>query len=134
MQKTYRITPTLSVTLGAKPMDLKVHGIFVRNGLNEIKAYIETKAKELIDAYILEKQSNLDQAVHSFNTNAFSKTQEFNTHLEEQKNYVTEQAVQYATAPIEENPDGSAKYWAEQAKINYQEALDSLDDINNEEV
>lgn len=127
-------TPSLSITLGAKPMDLKVEGIFVRNGIEEINAFIETTGKKNINAFIDEKNASLEQAINLFNANAFEKTNAFNQHLEEQKNYLTEEAIKYATAPIEENPDGSAKYWAQQAKINYESALVLIDEINNEEV
>ena len=58
----------------------------------------------------------------------------FNANAEEQKNYITDEAKYWATAPIEENEAGSAKYWASQAKINYEEALLLADTLNGEEI
>lgn len=124
----------LSVTIGGEPMDLKIAGIFVRNGLEEIQSYVKNEAKVELKEVIRQSGADFEAEIQAFNQNAFLKTNEFNQNALEQKNYTTEEARLWATASLDENPEGSAKYWAEQAKINYQEALDLVDEINNEEV
>ena len=124
----------LNVTFGSEPVNLLVEGVYVHHGKKEIKGYVDDHIKPLLDTIIKEKSVDLDQSVQAFNQNVYQKTTDFNQHLEEQKNYITEQAELFATASIEMNPEGSAKYWAEQAKINYEEALALADEINNEEV
>lgn len=124
----------LSVTIGGEPMDLKIAGIFVRNGLEEIQSYVKNEAKVELKEVIRQSGADFEAEIQAFNQNAFLKTNEFNQNALEQKNYTTEEARLWATASLDENPEGSAKYWAEQAKINYQEALDLVDKINNEEV
>ena len=122
----------LHVTIGSEPLDLKVSGVFVHNGRAEIENYLETTAKPALNAIIEEAGADLEGAIMLFNQNAFEQTELFNQNVEEQKLYITEQAENWATAPIEENPFGSAKYWAECAKINYEEALSLADMINGE--
>lgn len=124
----------LSVTIGAEPIDLKVAGVYVRNGLEEIKSYIQNDAKKELQEVIREAGADFEAEILAYDDNAYMRTEQFNQNVLEQKNYITEEALFWTLASIDENPEGSAKYWAEQAKINYQEALDITDEINNEEV
>ena len=124
----------ISITMGQEPINLNVAGIFVRNGLDEIKGYIQTEGKAELQEIIRQSGADFDAQINAYNDNAFWQTELFNQNALEQSNYVAEEAIYWATAPIDENPMGSAKYWAEQAKINYQEALALTDTINNEEV
>lgn len=124
----------IHVTIGTEPMDLKVEGVFVRNGVEELKGYLEKTAKPALENLIASAGANLKDAIDQFNLNAFEETQKFNQNVEEQKNYVTEEAKYWTDADIEENPLGSAKYWAEQAKINYETSLYLADELNGEEI
>ena len=135
MQEIHSYLPnSIHVTIGTEPIDLKVQGVFVRNGLQEIENYLEQTAKPALEEIINEAGADLEGAIMLFNQNAFEETMKFNANAEEQKNYITDEAKYWATAPIEENEAGSAKYWASQAKINYEEALLLADTLNGEEI
>lgn len=124
----------IHVTIGAEPMDLKVEGIFVHNGVQELKNYLEKTAKPSLQELIANAGADLEGSINAFNLNAFEETQKFNQNVEEQKNYVSEEAQYWTNADIEENPFGSAKYWASQAKINYETSLYLADELNGEEI
>lgn len=135
MQEIFSSSPEgLSVTIGAEPVDLNVAGVYVHNGLEEIKSYVKNEAKAELQEVIRQAGCDFEAEILAYDDNAYMRTEQFNLNALEQKNYITEEALYWTNAPLEENPEGSAKYWAEQAKINYQEALDLTDSINNEEV
>ncbi len=124
----------IHVTIGAEPVDLKVEGVFVRSGVAELEGYLEKTAKPALESLIADAGADLEGAIMLFNQNAFEETLKFNQNVEEQKNYITEEAKLWTDASLEENPEGSAKYWAEQAKINYEESLLLADTLNAEEI
>lgn len=135
MQEIQTYLPNnIHVTIGCEPLDLKVQGVFVRNGLAEIENYLEKTAKPALESLINDAGADLEGAIMLFNQNAFEETLKFNQNAQEQKNYITEEARYWTDASLQENPEGSAKYWAEQAKINYEEALVLADTLNNEEI
>lgn len=75
------------------------------------------------DAHAAEKQSAFDtnaaQKTQAFNDNAQSKTNTFNTNAAQKQAAVdasAENARKWAVGTIQEQPKGSAKYWAENAK------------------
>lgn len=75
------------------------------------------------DVHAAEKQSAFDtnaaQKTQAFNDNAQSKTNTFNTNAAQKQAAVdasAEEARKWAVGTISEQPQGSAKYWAENAK------------------
>lgn len=75
------------------------------------------------DAHAAEKQSAFDtnaaQKTQAFNDNAQSKTNTFNTNAAQKQAAVdasAENARKWAVGTIQEQPSGSARYWAENAK------------------
>ena len=125
---------SIHVSIGTEPIDLKVQGVFVRNGVEEIENYLEKTAKPALQEIINSAGADLEGAIMLFNQNAFEETFKFNQNAEEQKNYITEEAKYWVDADIEDNPAGSAKYWAQQAKINYEDSLLLADTLNGEEI
>lgn len=75
------------------------------------------------DVHASEKQAKFDvnavQKTNDFNQNATTKTNDFNSNASEKQAQVdasAETARKWAIGTISEQPNGSAKYWAEQAK------------------
>ncbi len=134
MQETMHPNHTLHVTIGARPMDLKVEGVFIRNTIEEIDAYINTTGRKALEEITQEQGVSLQEKIQAFNDNAYQQTLLFNQNAQEQKSYIIEDVEAYASGDLEACPTGSAKYWSEQAKINYEEALILVNQINNEEV
>ena len=124
----------LHVTIGAEPMNLEVEGVFVRNGISEINTYINTKGREQLEQIVAEKGAVLEEQIALFNQNAHEQRALFNQNAEEQKSYVLEDVTALVSGDLEACPTGSAKYWASQAKINYEEALLLADTLNGEEI
>lgn len=79
--------------------------------------------KEYIE-YLDSIPNQLEQTKQEVNTALQNHTATINGKIEE--------ARKWAVGTIEENSNGSAKYWAEQAKMNYEEALALADEINGE--
>ena len=68
MQEIHSYLPnSIHVTIGTEPVDLKVQGVFVRNGLQEIENYLEQTAKPALEEIINEAGADLEGAIMLFN-------------------------------------------------------------------
>lgn len=137
----------MHISVGGAPVDFFVDGAWVRNGLDEIENYVENVAKPDIDKEVQEKYQgilkDIDAKTQEFDENAFRQIVSFNesadNKIEDGKTELAEYAIEqadiarkYANGTIEEYPEGSAEYWALQAKINYEESKSQVDGINGE--
>lgn len=137
--------PTFHITMGADPVNLIAEGIWVRNGQNEIEYMVQNYAKTEIENTINEKYADIlnqiEAKMNDFSDNALEETIAFNQNVSVQTDEAltsiseaTLEAENWAIGDIETEPNGSAKYWAEQAKMNYEDALVLADEINGEEI